>query len=104
MDYRLDQQLKDLLKTHDMTVAALSRKTGISSKTIYQWLNGQQPRDVMQIYRIAKVFNVSLDFIILGKDDNKILDASQVEPVVLKGKNNLGHEILLFPKKMIIEL
>lgn len=102
MEYKLDKQLKYLLNTHDMNAAILSRKSGISSKTIYQWLHGQRPRDVMQICKIARIFNVSLDFIILG--DGRGSSEVPMAQVILKGKTNLGQEILLFPKKLTIDL
>lgn len=102
MDYRLDKQIRYLLKIHDISVAVLSRKTGISSKTIYQWVHGQRPRDIMQICKVAKYFDVSLDFIVLG--DTKTLNETPMTQVILKGKNNLGQEIILFPKKLTIDL
>lgn len=62
----LHKQLKDLLRRNDMTVAQLSRATNISAKTIYQWLNGQKPRDISQVKRLADHFGVSVDFIAFG--------------------------------------
>lgn len=64
----LDKQLKALLQKHDVTVAQLARATKISAKTIYQWLNGQNPRDLKQVRKVADHFNVSIDFLAFGID------------------------------------
>lgn len=62
----LAKQLKDLLKQKDVTVAQLARATQLSSKTVYQWLNGQKPRDLNQVKKVADYFEVTIDFLAFG--------------------------------------
>lgn len=64
---QLDKQLKLLLKQKDVTVAQLARKVGVSSKTIYNWLSGQHPKDIEAVKKVADHFKVSLDFICYGE-------------------------------------
>lgn len=61
------QQLKKLLKENDIKVAQLARATGVSSKTIYQWLNGQHPRNLVQVKKISDYFQVTVDFLVFGQ-------------------------------------
>lgn len=62
----LDKQLKALLQKNDITVAQLARSTKISAKTLYQWINGQNPRDLKQVRKVADYFNVTIDFLAFG--------------------------------------
>jgi transcriptional regulator with XRE-family HTH domain len=63
---KIDKQLRDLIKKSDLTVAQLSRTSGVSAKTIYNWLEGQKPRNFDQVKKVADYFEVSLDFICYG--------------------------------------
>lgn len=59
----LNKILEQLLKTHDLNVSQLSRKTGISAKTLHNWINGQEPRSFNQVHKVANYFGVSIDYI-----------------------------------------
>ena len=67
----LHKQLKSLITKNDTTVAQLARATKISSKTIYQWLHGQKPRDLNQVRRVADHFSVTIDYLAFGIVNNK---------------------------------
>ena len=51
---KLDTQLKQFIKKADITVAQLARASGVSAKTIYNWLEGQAPRNIQQVKKVAK--------------------------------------------------
>lgn len=51
-----------------MTVSQLGRAVKISPKTIYSWMNGQNPRDITQVKAIATHFGVSLDQLLFGEN------------------------------------
>ncbi len=79
-DMILAKQLKNLLHREDATVAQLARATKISAKTIYQWLQGQNPRDLKQVRKVADYFSVSIDFLAFGiepKTKNSFTDYSE---------------------------
>jgi transcriptional regulator with XRE-family HTH domain len=63
----LNQQLKLLLNNKDITVAQLSRATAVPAKTIYHWLHGQSPRNLVQVKKIADYFGVTLDYLLFGQ-------------------------------------
>ena len=63
---QLAKQLKSLLRSNDITVAQLARIVGVSSKTIYNWLAGQPPKDIGAVKKVADHFGVTLDFICYG--------------------------------------
>jgi transcriptional regulator with XRE-family HTH domain len=66
---KLPSQLKKILKKKDLTVAQLARHTGVSSKTIYSWINGQSPRNLDDLKAISTYLEVSLDYLLF--DENK---------------------------------
>ena len=62
----LNKQLKNLLKDKDVTIAQLARATTISAKTLYQWLNGQSPKNLLQVRKVADYFEVTIDYLAFG--------------------------------------
>ena len=63
------ENLKDELTYQDITVKELSVRTGISKHTIDHYLtkNGSQPQVELAV-KIAQALNVSVEFLVLGKD------------------------------------
>jgi len=78
----LKDNLRSLLKKHDMTVAQLSRKANTPAQNIHNWLNGLKAKDIEQVKRVARVFSVSLDYLIFGE---KVLDNAELSDEVLAG-------------------
>lgn len=65
---KLASQLKKLLKKKDLTVAQLARATGVSSKTIYSWINtNQNPQRLDDLKKVANELEVSLDYILFDE-------------------------------------
>lgn len=67
MKLLLAQNLKHLLKEHDITVAQLSRATKVPAQTLNNWLAGLEPRSMGQVKKIASFFNSTLDEIAYGE-------------------------------------
>lgn len=59
----LAEQLKKLLKQFDMNLTELSRRTDIAPSTLHGWLNGLEPKSIIQIQRVALYFNISIDYL-----------------------------------------
>lgn len=62
----LKERLKSLLEGNNLSLTALARKSGISKQTLSDWLGGATPRDIRQIKRVARVFNLSVDDLCFG--------------------------------------
>jgi transcriptional regulator with XRE-family HTH domain len=88
---KLPTQLKELIHRNDTTVAQVARATKISSKTIYQWINGQKPRDLDQVKKVADHFEVTIDFLAFG------IETTKSNPIAeLKDEINAGFfEVIL---------
>lgn len=93
----LNKQLKILLQNKDITVAQLARATKISAKTLYQWLNGQSPKNLIQVRKVADYFEVTIDFLAFG-----IVAKNKTELTDFQNEINVGiFEVVL--RKQIIK-
>ena len=72
------KQLKILLRRDDITVARLSRKIGVSSKTLYHYLEGRNPRNLSHVKKICEHFKVSSDYLLFGVEMIQVTNESLV--------------------------
>lgn len=75
----LKKQLDLFLKTSGMPATELARRSGVSRKTLQNWMVGQTPRDFDQVKAVCDVIGCSLDTLIYGEGfqknpDQKIFD------------------------------
>jgi lambda repressor-like predicted transcriptional regulator len=66
MSLILKNILKSKLKDSGVGVSSLAKKTGISRKTIENWLEGQKPQNIEQVKIVADFFKMSVDEICFG--------------------------------------
>lgn len=57
----LSRNLKFLIQRSQITVAELSRRTGVPKQTIHNWLIGMKPRSSKKVRRIAEYFEITID-------------------------------------------
>ncbi|UXR63242.1 helix-turn-helix domain-containing protein [Bdellovibrio bacteriovorus] len=57
----LSKSLRRLMTEKELSVAQISQQSGVPAKTIYHWLNGQQPRKIEHLFSICDVLNITLD-------------------------------------------
>ena len=62
----LKSQLQFYLKDRGMTMAELSRKSGVPRQSLSQWAQGTTPRMIDQVKSVADVFNTSIDNLMYG--------------------------------------
>ncbi|MDE5990560.1 MAG: helix-turn-helix domain-containing protein [Clostridia bacterium] len=65
MDNNFTKNLKNLRKTLHMGQSQLADRLGISVKTVSHWETGYCEPSISQLIELAKLFNVSLDYLIL---------------------------------------
>lgn len=71
MKFILAKQLKKYLTDRDLSVSDLARKSGIPRKTIYNWVEGQPPKNISQVYAVAKVLEVGIEALCFGEADQR---------------------------------
>lgn len=74
IEMNLKKQIEFYLDHFDMTASQLARKAFLPKQTVHNWLNGQKPRDMNQVKKVAEVLGVSLDNLLFGegKDSSRV--------------------------------
>ena len=79
----ISQMLKEKRKEYQLTQEELAEKIFVSSKTISNWETGKTKPDIESLILLAKLFNLSLDNLLLeGSDMVKDMDKA-----MKKGRN-----------------
>lgn len=65
------ENVKSKMNYSGLTQKELSEKTGISINTIRGWFSKDLIPDVYNAYRIAKVLNTTVEFLVTGETDNQ---------------------------------
>ncbi len=75
------QRLQDLMKEHKITQAVLAKKIGVTESTLSRFINSTKDTlSLDQMIGIARIFNVSTDFLLCMTDvpDRKNYDISEL--------------------------
>ncbi|MGF0049252.1 helix-turn-helix domain-containing protein [Streptococcus alactolyticus] len=70
--------LKDLRKKAGFTQDELAKEIGISKRTLAYWEKGENNIKPEKAERLAKIFNVSVAYLLGYTDDSKVYDDEQV--------------------------
>lgn len=78
MKNELPRTFKSLLEKHRISARKFSKETGMSISTVSDVLNGRQP-SLKNLQLIGTYFDVSLDFLIYGKQSSKMIESNDPE-------------------------
>ena len=78
MKLELHKNLKSLLEKKGVTPSQLSRATKVPNSTIQNWLSGLEPRNLIQLKRVAEYFDVTVDYLLYGGKKEKERDRSAI--------------------------
>ena len=63
----IGQNLRSLMKQHDMTVKDLQKILGLSCpQTIYHWLNGDSVPTIDNLYNLSHHFDICINELLMG--------------------------------------
>lgn len=80
----LDKKLKALLKTHNLSLAELAKRTGVPRSTLSQWSGGTAP-NIYQLEKVASYFKISIEELCFDKKPASSLDDLFSEALVHTG-------------------
>lgn len=63
--------LKNLMKSHNITIRELAKHTSVAEGTIKTWLSGAAPRSMEDVRKVARHFCVSFEYLIFGEDEGQ---------------------------------
>lgn len=80
----ISDRINALLAEHRIKPAELSKKTDITPATISRILNNVQVPTAENLHKIARYFNVSMDYIFTGEEENceSAILSKEYEPVI----------------------
>lgn len=90
-----------LRHTADMTQEKFAEMLGVSRQAVQKWETGMSLPDIRNIVMIAKLFNVSIDTLLLGRDQRSVEEMPR-DQIIRPGYENM-HEWDLYSKNMSIE-
>ena len=64
----LNSRLYDLWLKSNLTKVELGRRMGVSPRIIQRWLYDNSTPSVQSLAKLCKIFNVSADYLIFGKE------------------------------------
>lgn len=70
----LSDRLQELRKTHSLSQEQLAEKLDVSRQAISKWESGQANPDINNLLKLSNIYEVSTDYILLGKEtDHQIV-------------------------------
>jgi len=70
-DMQLKTILKRLIKENGLTITGLSRSTKVPLQTLHGWLQGNEPKSIRQVKKVADRLDVDLDYLCFGIETRK---------------------------------
>lgn len=86
------KNLRKLIEEKRISITELSRRSKVPAKTIYHWMNGQQPRKMEHLFSIADVLEVTVEEL-FGREPRK----TNKVPDLIRELNLGKYEIVLRP-------
>ena len=78
---QLGQQIKNLRTANHLSQEDLAQKLFVSRQSISKYENGEATPDVEKLVQMAEIFEVSLDFLILGKEAEPVNEKKEGRPM-----------------------
>lgn len=95
MEMELKKTLRKLLNDNNVKVSQLAKSSGVPVQSIHNWLGGMSPRNLDHVQKVAEYFEVSLDYLITGKQKEVLrefedeINAGMFEVVLRRPKQKL---------------
>lgn len=64
----LASNIKQKLKELGISASRLARDTGVPTTTVFNWLNGQAPKNIKQLKAVAAYLHVSIEELVFNEN------------------------------------
>ncbi len=91
----ITQRIIELRKQTGLSQEEFGEKLGLSRQSISKWETGEAIPDVDNLILLSQKYDISIDYLLLGKEHSSIHDNSQ-EKSKKKKKNGTDYEALLW--------
>lgn len=69
-----EKRLREAWIKSDLSVQIVCDRAGISRSTLYLYLNGESTPSITTVFKLARLFNVSIDYLVSGEENDKKVD------------------------------
>lgn len=75
------ENLKSLMKTHNLSARELAKRIGVPAKTLAEWLDPgyRMPRNPEHLKKLSKLFDCSVHQLLFGEEDPKSIIGAVLE-------------------------
>lgn len=101
MGIHLARNLKKLLHENNLTASALSREAGVPTTTLSNWLAGQSPKNIHQVYQVSQYFGLTIEELIFDAKPQIIRASDPLKDLTSEIHAGIYEVILRKPKKDI---
>lgn len=63
------ERLRDLWLASGLTQKQIAERIGVERKSVGKWISGEFTPNLMSFIRLCKLFHVSADYLLFGKED-----------------------------------
>lgn len=90
----LNERIKNLRKKNNLTQLDLAKKVNVTDKAVSKWESGDGNPEIAILIELAKIFDVSLDYLLTGKENkNEIIIMNKLEYCCKKDDPSIFNEI-----------
>ncbi|KHO39544.1 helix-turn-helix domain-containing protein [Clostridium tetani] len=75
----ISERLQQLRKLANYSQEQLPDALGVSRQAISKWESGQSNPDISNVIKLSGIYNVSTDYILIGKEPNSELTENKME-------------------------
>lgn len=66
---KIGQRIKEIRKEYHLSVEEFAEEVGVSNNAVYKWQRGDSAPDIYNLWYISTHFDVSLDYLIVGRKE-----------------------------------
>lgn len=76
-----------MLKSYDESLTVLARNLDIAPSTLHGWLNGLEPKSIVQLKKVADYFGTSLEYLCFNQEHTRNINSE----LIFRGDFTLSH-------------
>lgn len=68
---QIGKVLTSLLKEKGLTLASVSKSTGVPRTTLAEWSSNRPPKNPIQVKAVADFFGITIHYLLFGEEDKQ---------------------------------
>jgi transcriptional regulator with XRE-family HTH domain len=79
---KLAHNLKKIMKTNGYSLSKLAMELKIPKSTIHGWLNGVEPKSIIELKRLSDHLSIQLDDLCFGEGQKEVFKKTNIKIVI----------------------